>query len=71
MAGEFDFEAGLAQFDKEAEMAKLSITDPAEEDTKVAAPKAYDKSTSFFDTISSDATDRSRRGRMNRAEERQ
>jgi hypothetical protein len=59
--GEFDFQAALAGFDKDAEMAKLSLGDGGgaegggaapTDDTAVPTRAKYNAKSSFFDEVS-------------------
>uniref|UniRef100_A0A7S3PJE4 FFD box profile domain-containing protein n=1 Tax=Aplanochytrium stocchinoi TaxID=215587 RepID=A0A7S3PJE4_9STRA len=78
---EFDFASMNEKFDKEAELAKLSLNENTisgsdEEDENAeddeTATAGYDKSSSFFDTISCDMNDRAAGKRnLGGAEERQ
>jgi protein LSM14 len=69
--GEYDFQETLGNFNKEEEMAKLSVG--GEEGAEEEKEPAYNKTSSFFDSISCDAIDRlegKNNGRMRAAEER-
>jgi len=80
--GEFDFESSNARFDKESEFQKMVGPEAGEEATAAPqetlpaaaaavaegdAKPAYDKGSSFFDTLSSDHMDR-RAGRNTRVD---
>ncbi|CAE7275787.1 LSM14A, partial [Symbiodinium sp. KB8] len=69
--GEFDFQSANAKFDKEAVFEELSqeqqhrdvpgmpaVAVAAPGESTAAVPAAYNKTSSFFDTLSSDASDR-------------
>jgi protein LSM14 len=70
-SGDYDFQETLGNFNKEEEMAKLSVG--GEEGQDEEKEPAYNKQSSFFDSISCDAIDRlegKNNGRMRAAEER-
>lgn len=77
-SADFDLEEANRKFDKESEMKKLNINDDANEtstgadgdenaETEKKAPPAYDKSKSFFDSLSPATTVKN----VNRSAERQ